>query len=85
MSPSSNERTARETIIPGEPRNVSRFRPAESREDMAILERRVFRDCAAGSFRPAPVRAAKLRSQERAAFIYFIDTVCFCLPALPPA
>ena len=27
MSPSSNERTARETIIPGEPRNVSRFRP----------------------------------------------------------
>jgi exosortase C (VPDSG-CTERM-specific) len=27
MSPSSNERTARETIIPGEPRNVSRFTP----------------------------------------------------------
>ena len=58
---------------------------AESREDMAILGRRVFRDCTAGSFRPTPVRAAKLRGQERHAFIYFIDTVCFCLSDLPPA
>jgi len=46
---------------------------------VAILERRVFCDCAAGSFRPATSGASKLRGRERAVFIHFIDTVRFLL------
>ena len=49
---------------------------------MAVLDRRVFCDCAAGSVRPATPGAGKLRSRERAVFIHFIYTVRFCDRAL---
>ena len=52
---------------------------------MAVLERRVFCNCAAGSFRPAPPDADQLRSREPVTFIYSVGPVRFCLPALHPA
>ena len=52
---------------------------------MAVLERGVFCNCAAGSFRPASPDADQLRSREPVTFIHFVGPVCFCLPALPPA
>src|SRR5436190_1139989 len=50
---------------------------------MAVLGRRVFYDCAAGSFRPASPGADKLRSRESAVFIHPAGAVRFSLPALP--
>src|SRR5205809_591413 len=49
---------------------------------MALLERRVFCNCAAGRFRPATVDADQLCSRQRVAFICFVSPLCFCLPAL---
>src|SRR6266481_8158001 len=51
---------------------------------MAVLERRVFCDCAVGSFRLASVHANQLRRREPVTFIRFVGPVRFCVPALSP-
>jgi len=52
---------------------------------VAVLERRLFCDCAAGSFRPASVVADRLRGEERPTLIHVTSSIRFGLSALSPA
>ena len=65
--------------------NISESTTSSHRNDVAVLERRLFCDCAAGSISVSPSWPGKLRSHGATAFIHLIDTVCFCLSALPSA
>ncbi len=85
MSSSSNERSCSRNNHSRGNRERLRIYAVESRKTWRFWSGVCFAIVLLAAFAQPLFDADKLRSQERAVFIHFIDTVCFCLPALPPA